>query len=57
MGPSLLAPAGGWLPTFHLPPTGALCEYPELSYWPLKKCDEQTETGNDDDDEGAFNID
>ena len=25
--------------TFHLPLSGPLCDWPELSYFPLKKCD------------------
>ena len=39
--------------TFHLPPLGVLCDHPELSYFPLEK----TLWTNDNDDEGAFNID
>ena len=39
--------------TYHLPPLGVLCDHPELSYFPLEK----TLWTNDDDDEGAFNID
>ena len=40
-----------------------LCDHPELSYWPLKKPDRQTngqqknDERMDDNDKGAFNID
>ena len=44
--------------TFHLPPLGALCDHPELTYCPLKKPNERTDNkGTTDNDEGAFNID
>ena len=44
--------------TFHLPPLGALCDHPELSYCPLEKTwRTDGQMNGQTDDEGAFNID
>ena len=44
--------------TFHLPPLGLLCDYPEVSYCPLKKLTDNKQTEECTDNyKGAFNID